>query len=129
MSLPRPNLLLIGAALAAATVTLLAPAAAHAADIEATSSVIVHFADLDLDSQNGAHHLYLRLKMAARSVCGDEDDAIDLSDRRNITVCQQEAIENAVEHVDRPLLTAVYDRFYPREPAVVSASLPGPSRG
>lgn len=129
MTLQRPNLLLIGAALAAAAATLLAPAAAHASDPEETTSVTVHFGDLDLNSQSGAHHLYLRLKLAAQSVCGDEYEAIDLSQRRDIMECQRVAIEHAVEHVDRPQLTALYDRYHPREPAVVSASLPGPSRG
>jgi UrcA family protein len=129
MTLHKPQMLLIGAALAAAAATLFIPVAAHATDIEETSTVTVRFGDLDLDSQNGAHHLYLRLKLAAQSVCGDEHDAIDLRDRGDIERCQQTAIEHAVERVDRPMLTALYDRRYPREPAAVSASLSSPSRG
>lgn len=120
---------LIGAALAAAVATLLAPAAARASDNEETSTVTVHYGDLDLSSPNGVHHLYMRLQNAAKSVCGDEQDAIDLSERGEILKCQQVAIERAVEHVDRPLLTALYDSHHPREPAIVSASLPGASRG
>lgn len=125
----RQTMLVTGAALVAAVATFLAPAAARAGDIEVTESVVVHFGDLDLNTPNGAHLLYLRLKNAAKSVCGDEYEAIDLQDRGDIIDCQRDAIQHAVEHVDRPLLTALYDRRNPRERAVVSASMSGASRG
>ena len=125
----RPTMLIAGAALAAAVATCLAPAAARADGIEVTESVRVHFGDLDLNTPNGAHLLYLRLKNAAKSVCGDEFEAIDLKDRGDIIDCQRDAIQHAVEHVDRPLLTTLYDRRNPRYRAVVATSTAGESRG
>lgn len=125
----RPTMLIAGAALAAAVATFLAPTAARADDLEETESVIVHFGDLDLSTPNGAHLLYMRLKNAAKSVCGDEYDAIDLKQRGDIVDCQRDAIQHAVEHVDRPQLTAVYDHLHPRDRAIVSASMSGVSRG
>lgn len=124
----RPTLLVAGAALAAAVATFLAPTAARADDMD-TESVVVHFGDLDLNTPNGAHLLYMRLRNAAKSVCGDEFEAIDLKQRGDIIDCQRDAIEHAVEYVNRPQLTAVYDHLHPRNQAIVSASLPGASRG
>src|SRR5262245_14615645 len=124
----RQTMLVAGAAFAAAVATFLAPAAARADEME-TEAVVVHFGDLDLTTPNGAHLLYMRLKNAAKSVCGDEYEAIDLKDRGDIIDCQRDAIQHAVEHVDRPLLTALYDRRNPRDRAVVSASTSGASRG
>jgi UrcA family protein len=119
-----------GAALVAAAVTFLAPVAAHANNLdEETSTVTVRFGDLNLDSQKDAHRLFLRLRIASQSVCGDEHEAIDLSERGKILECQQVAIEQAVEKVGRPLLTAVYDHNYPREALPMSASLSQPTRG
>src|SRR5262249_37562202 len=123
----RPTLLMAGATLVAAA-TFLAPPAARADDMD-TESVVVHFGDLDLSTSNGAHLLYSRLRNAAKSVCGDEFDAIDLKERGDIIDCQRDAIEHAVEYVNRPQLTALYDHLYPRNQAIVSASLPGASRG
>ena len=118
-----------GAALAAAGALFLGSTGAYAADVEETESVLVHFGDLDLNTSNGVHHMYMRLQNAAKSVCGDEFEAIDLSERGNILDCQRDAIQHAVEYVNRPRLTALYDHHHPHEPAVVSASLEGASRG
>jgi UrcA family protein len=115
--------------LAALAATFLTPATVLADDLDETETVVVHFGDLDLDTPNGAHLLYLRLGNAAKSVCGDEYEAIDLKDRGDILDCQRDAIQHAVEHVDRPLLTALYDRHHPQDRAIVSASMSGASRG
>jgi len=122
-------MLAAGAALAASLAAFIAPSAVQAADDEETESVLVHFGDLDLNTSNGVHHMYMRLQNAAKSVCGDEFEAIDLSERGNILDCQRDAIQHAVEYVNRPRLTALYDHHHPHEPAVVSASLEGASRG
>jgi UrcA family protein len=133
MSTPTPKVFLTAAALAAAIGTFLACSTAHAATRvdanEETSAVTVQFSDLDLNSPHGAKHLFLRLRNAAESVCGDEDDAVALYERGTILQCQQQAVEQAVERINRPLLTVIYDQRFPHEPATVSAALPGASRG
>jgi UrcA family protein len=127
---------LAGAALAAAIGTFLVCAPAHAngneppANLnELTTNISVRFGDLDLNSEHGAKTLFLRLKNAAESACGDAFEPVDLNERAGILQCQQKAMEKAVERVDQPRLTAVYDARFPRERAIVSASLPGPTRG
>jgi UrcA family protein len=129
MTLIRPTTLAAGAALAAAVATFLAPAPVRAADLDETESVVVHFGDLDVNTPNGAHLLYMRLRNAAKTVCGNEFEAIDLKERGNILDCQRDAIQQAVEYVDRPQLTALYDRRYPQDHAIVSATTSGASRG
>ena len=79
-------------------------------------SVTVHFSDLDLAKRKDSKLLYIRLKDAAEDVCGDEFETMDLAVRFEIRQCEQQAIESAVARVDRPLLTTLYDRHFPREP-------------
>lgn len=103
---------------AAAAALLLSTAPAHAAGFNDpdVTSVRVRFADLDLNTNSGTHDLYMRLRGAARSACGDETEIVDLTEYRDIIRCEQTSIEKAVAQIDRPLLTALYDKHYPREP-------------
>lgn len=94
-----------------------------------TTTRVVRFGDLDTNSAYGAKHLFLRLTLAGQVVCGDATQAVDLAERGDILRCQQKAVEDAVERIDRPRLTAIYDQRFPHEPAIVSASLPDSSRG
>ena len=133
MSMPTSRMFLTAAAVAATIGTFLACTSAHA-DVrvngnEETATTTVHFADLDVTSHDGAQHLFLRLKNAAVSVCGDANDPVELDERNGILQCQQKAVEQAVERIDRPLLTAIYDQRFPHEPAMVSASLSQAPRG
>jgi UrcA family protein len=133
MSMPASRVFLTAAAVAATIGTFLACSSAHA-DVrvngnQETSTTTVHFADLDVSSHGGAQHLFLRLKNAAVFVCGDANDPVELNQRSDILQCQQKAVEQAVERIDRPLLTAIYDQRFPHEPAMVSASLSQAPRG
>jgi UrcA family protein len=97
------------AKIAAATliaVATLAGAAANADDAVPTQTV--KFGDLNLNSEQGAATLYLRIKAAARNVCpGDQSD----HQLRPISVrpsCTDEAIARAVRQVNNSTLTAYY---------------------
>jgi UrcA family protein len=129
MAMSTSRVFLAGAITAAVFGTFLACSAAHANGNNETTSRTVRFGDLDLDSSRGADHLFLRLKLAAEAVCGDANDAVSLDERAEILRCQQKAVEGAVERVDRPLLTRIYDLDFPHEPALASASLPSAPRG
>ena len=119
-SIPRLHILLPGAILTAVTTLLCAPAQATIHHDTETDSVTVHFADLDPSSAHGAKRLYTRLRMAAREVCGDYTEAVDLTEMRDIALCERTAIAGAVEQVNRPPLTAIYDHQYPHEPITVA---------
>jgi UrcA family protein len=68
-------------------------------------SQVVHYADLDLSSQEGARVLYHRIQSAAWHVCLHAVSVV--SGIENLR-CRQEAVQTAVERVNRPALTAVY---------------------
>ena len=82
---------------------------AHAASPQDVPSVVVHFADLDLMRSDGATVLYQRLKDAGETVCAPLD-ARELARHMSFKACVQSAIGTAVAKVDRPELTAYYER-------------------
>ncbi len=118
----RSRILKIGGGLAtvlAATSLGLATAAPAFADADTSvESVRVMYPDLDLATPKGTKLLFMRLKSAAQDVCGDLYNIEFLSEIHKIEQCQQTAMESAVMQVDRPLLTALYDRRYPHAPVV-----------
>jgi UrcA family protein len=112
---------LAAVAAASATVCLMSANVARADSDRPNSdndvrSVKVHFAGLDLTTRKGSKLLYIRLQDAAEDVCGDAFETVNLAERHDIRQCEQKAIESAVARVDRPLLTVLYDRHFPREP-------------
>jgi UrcA family protein len=78
--------------------------AASAAD-PSSASVTVKYSDLNIASPSGAAVLYERIRAAAQNACGyfwfktDEDEAR----------CVHNTIANAVNKVNQPALSAVYD--------------------
>jgi UrcA family protein len=117
---------MVAVALASATLGLTGATVAQADSErpnldETVASVKVAFSDLDLGSKKDSKLLYIRLQDAAETVCGDDLQTVTLTERREIRQCQQEAIESAVARVDRPLLTTLYDRHFPREPLEASS--------
>ena len=100
------------ASAAGLAILLLGAAAAHASvttDDDARTKV-VHYGDLNVNTDDGAQRLYLRLNRAAEHVCGDDRDVFD--ERFIYYACEQAAIERAVDHVALPKLTAQYDRRF-----------------
>jgi len=69
----------------------------------------VRFADLDLDAPGDAHVLLMRVKGAARDVCGpDWTVSRDLGDSQDYRACMRRAVATAVDDVDAPALFDAY---------------------
>ena len=83
-------------------------------------TMTVHYADLNLSTASGATTLYHRILGAARSVCGEEGYELDLDARRSWDDCFHAAVNDAVEKVHSPLLTAVHHKSTPSVSAMLS---------
>ena len=68
----------------------------------------VRFADLNLTKPQDVEVLYRRIRLAARLVCTDASDPWDVARNRRWTRCFNSAMENAIQLVDRPVLTALH---------------------
>ena len=88
-----------------AVVGLLAGAASAAEPPEQLPAIHVNFADLNLDHPAGATALYVRIRRAARAVCGSPD-LRDLAAVQRADKCINEAIARAVAQVNAPLVTS-----------------------
>ncbi len=95
--------LLLGAVMALTLTTL--PAAA--ADEIVTKSQVVRFSDLNLSSDEGVRALYQRIRKAARQVCAQSTDWTQY-ERGGYRSCYFKAVNDAVDHVNRPALTAMH---------------------
>jgi UrcA family protein len=92
---------LISVAVAGA-VLLAATAQAQTPDVR---TVTVRYSDLNLESAAGATTLYIRIRSAARFVCGDTGHGIDAL--RVWNACFHTSVSDAVSAVHSPLLSAV----------------------
>jgi UrcA family protein len=99
------------AALAAGLATAFGATAATTPPGE-TRSVVVRYHASDLNSRAGAERLLKRVSGAAMRVCSDEDWMDFEFDSRDYHQCRKAAIADAVEQVNRPTLTAAYDRHF-----------------
>jgi UrcA family protein len=99
--------------LATVTALSLASQSASAADEIVTKSEVVRFGDLNLSSDAGIHTLYQRIRKAARKVCSQANDSVHL-EQRNFRACENKAVADAVDKVNRPSLTAMYRSQNPR---------------
>jgi len=76
------------------------------------SNVTVTMSDLNLSSMEGNRALYQRLVTAANEVCGKDQFYVT----RNISVlmyaeqCIDETVDNAVETINNPILTALHKK-------------------
>ncbi len=89
------------AALAASGITI-----ASADPFLEVRSETVGFADLDTSNAHGAAMLYHRLKIAAKSVCGDLEPERQLGLEPVYQNCVHQAIGAAVMKINRPAVTA-----------------------
>lgn len=90
------------ACLALLAAAALAGAGSASAAQSAQSSVTISYGDLDLSTRSGADALYARLSGAARLVCGDSGRS--LLEQRAWDRCYSQALSDAVERIDSPLL-------------------------
>jgi UrcA family protein len=70
--------------------------------------VSVPYGDLNVSTAGGAATLYNRIRIAAQEVCWPLDHG-DLSSMRQMAVCTNKAIVDAVTSIDQPALFAVYN--------------------
>ena len=83
----------------------LAPALASASPTsEVSHSIVVRYADLDTTKPADVQRLYLRIKLAAQSVCRNYEWSPVQQD------CYEAAVADAVAHAHKPLLTALVER-------------------
>ena len=100
----------------AATLTLAAFAAGTPAFAsegnDRVPSIDVSYSDLNISNRSGAETLLRRIRSAAMSVCGANENARsfrDLKATRAARVCVRTAVEAAVRQVNAPMVTALYN--------------------
>ena len=99
------------------------PAICAAADSSDVPSVVVKFADLNLSNPEGVAVLYRRINAAARDVCKSYDIHSG-SDRLagSADPCVRKALQDAVNKVGHPALSAMYNAKHPQPLPITVAS-------
>jgi UrcA family protein len=105
------KLVLIASAGFAATAIVAAPARAGIDETE-THSVTVRFDPRDLNTNGGAERLLSRVSGAATKVCDPGGSMVQLLEDGSYRACRESAIARAVADVNRPALTAAFDRHF-----------------
>ncbi len=90
------------ALLAAGAIGLFAAGAAQA------DQRIIHYRNVDLQTQQGAATLYSHIRTAALKMCEPDNLAL-LRSGRQVHACIDATVNDAVQAVDSPALTAVYE--------------------
>ena len=78
----------------------------------------MNYSDLNLATREGAATLLARIRGAARQVCGEESQRLDLQHAWQL--CYEGSVKAAVAAVDSPLLSALASGH--RRPAVIARS-------
>jgi UrcA family protein len=95
------------AALAAATGA--SARSLHMSESDTTRSVAVDYSDLNLSSVRGAQALVDRVRAAANIACGETSSHLDLGRALGHRACVAAASERAIESLNTPLVSAVYE--------------------
>jgi UrcA family protein len=85
-------------------IALAQPAKAAEATPANTASYAVRYSDLDISKMQGAKILYLRIRHAAETVC----ESTATWGKKEGETCVKKAVNDAVAHVDAPLLTQYF---------------------
>jgi UrcA family protein len=94
--------------LIALTLTVMATAPiCSVADESAQNTVHVKYSKSDLNTTEGAHHIYSRIEAAANAACGTSSTDIDFI-MRGPSPCVRRAIARAVNATRSPNLAQVY---------------------
>jgi UrcA family protein len=72
-------------------------------------TVTVKYDELDMSTQQGAKELYARLRAASKQVCARLDGR-DLREHAAFRACYEQALGDAVLHVNRESVTALHQR-------------------
>ena len=102
--------LVAAAGLVAASIAS-APARAGTEETE-TRSVTLRFDPRDLNADGGAERLLSRVSSAAWKVCDPGGSLAQLLEDGSYRTCRRNAIARAVADVNRPALTAAFNRHY-----------------
>lgn len=96
--------------LAAASIgyTLVASADRLVAEVGSVPTATVKYGDLNIGTPQGLEMLYARINRAARAVCGFDHSHKELQRSRPSHSCYRAAVENAVNKVNQPTLTALH---------------------
>jgi UrcA family protein len=123
----RLGLLAAAAGLVTTPLLVTGPAWASISDTQ-TRSVTLRFDPRDLSTDKGADHLLSRISGAASKVCDEGGSMLQLIESSAYRVCRHEAIARAVADVNRPTVTAAYNRhFGERERGLHAAAGPLPA--
>lgn len=72
--------------------------------------ISVAYQDTAFATEKGTANVYRKLKMAARKVCGlAPGNALSLVQRTQAQECVDAAIADAVQRINRPMLTSVHE--------------------
>jgi UrcA family protein len=99
------------------------PTICAAADSTDIPSVVVKYADLNLSNPEGVAVLYRRINAAARDVCKSYD--IHSGSERlpgSADPCYRKALQDAVNKVGHPGLSAMYNAKHPQPSPITVAS-------
>jgi UrcA family protein len=96
--------------------------AAYSLPSEHPLTRVVRFGDLDLGSSRGVKALYVRIRGAARTVCGENERPDSLLSSAPFDNCVRAAIESAVAQIKLPALTAYYEQHRPASPRLIIAT-------
>jgi UrcA family protein len=94
--------------LAAGTIGLFAAGAAQA------DQKIIQYKKVDVQTQQGAATVYSRIRTAALKVCEPDNLAV-LHSGRQVHACIDATVNDAVQAVDSPALTAIYEAARDRD--------------
>jgi UrcA family protein len=98
-------------ALSFAAASVLAIAApVHAQTTDGPISISVPYADLDVGHTAGAQILLQRIEAASVRACGGAPDMRELKQRAAFDACRAQAVSQAVERVNAPVVTALASR-------------------
>jgi UrcA family protein len=123
----RLGLLAAAAALVAAPLLVTGQAWASSSDAQ-TRSVTLRFDPRDLNTEKGAVQLLSRISGAASKVCDQGGSMLQLIESGAYRMCRHEAIARAVADVNRPTVTAAFNRhFGEKERGLRAAAGPQPA--
>ena len=70
--------------------------------------ITISYSEAELSTPQGLETLYMRIKRAAKSVCGVDSSSLTTLRSRHTVTCYQSTLEHAVRQVNRPTLTALH---------------------
>ena len=86
-------------------------AIAHAdrvGQLDGTPKIVVNYEDVDISNPQGLAVLYSRIQYAAMNICGYDRLHKELARQRRPAACYRAAVDDAINQVNQPVLTAYH---------------------